>query len=262
VPGFPAAPRIHLVETSPVLRRLQQECLAECAPPIAWHHDVAELPDGPLIVIANEFFDALPVHQAVKAAGGWHERMIGIGREGALTFALHPDPIPGFDAIVPDRLADAPIGSLYEWRSGEVVAELARRVVGSSGAALAIDYGHRDSAVGETLQAVGRHAFADPLATPGEVDLTAHVDFAAFARAATRAGARVHGPIPQGEFLRQLGIEARAAALRTAATPVQAADVDAALARLTGAGHDAMGELFKAIAVADPNLATMPGFDS
>jgi SAM-dependent MidA family methyltransferase len=116
--------------------------------------------------------------------------------------------------------------------------------------------------VGETLQAVGRHAFADPLATPGEVDLTAHVDFAAFARAATRAGARVHGPIPQGEFLRQLGIEARAAALRTAATPVQAADVDAALARLTGAGHDAMGELFKAIAVADPNLATMPGIDS
>jgi NADH dehydrogenase [ubiquinone] 1 alpha subcomplex assembly factor 7 len=261
VPGFRAALRIHLVETSPVLRRLQQERLAECERPIAWHRDAAGLPDGPLIVIANEFFDALPVHQTVKAAGGWHERMIGIGPDGALAFALHPDPIPGFDAIVPDGLAGAPIGSLYEWRSGEVVAELARRVVGG-GAALAIDYGHFDSAAGETLQAVGRHAFADQLATPGEVDLTAHVDFAAFARAAAHAGARVHGPIRQGEFLRRLGIEARAAALRTAATPAQAADVDAALARLTGAGRGAMGELFKVIAVADPNLGVVPGFDS
>jgi SAM-dependent MidA family methyltransferase len=262
VPAFRPALRIHLVETSPVLQRLQQERLAECEPPIAWHRDVAELPDGPLIVIANEFFDALPVHQAVKAAGGWHERMIGIGPDGALAFALHPDPIPGFDAIVPAGLAGAPIGSLYEWRSGEIVAALARRIVERGGTALAIDYGHRDSAVGDTLQAVGRHAFADPLATPGEVDLTAHVDFAAFARAATRAGARVHGPIPQGEFLRQLGIDARAAALRTAATPAQAADVDAALARLTGAGRGAMGDLFKAIAVADPKLGAVPGFDS
>lgn len=262
VPGFRAALRIHLVETSPVLQRLQQERLAGCEPPIAWYRDVAELPDGPLIAIANEFFDALPVHQAVKAAGGWHERMIGIGRDGALAFALHPDPIPGFDAIVPAGLAGAPIGSLYEWRSSEIVTALARRVAERGGAALAIDYGHRDSAVGETLQAVGRHAFADPLATPGEVDLTAHVDFTAFARAATRAGARVHGPIPQGEFLRRLGIAARAAALRTAATPAQAADVDAALARLTGTGRGAMGELFKAIAVADPALGGVPGFDS
>jgi SAM-dependent MidA family methyltransferase len=151
---------------------------------------------------------------------------------------------------------------VYEWRPGDVVAGLARRVASNGGAVLAIDYGHGESALGESLQAVGRHAFADPLATPGEVDLTAHVDFAALARVATSAGARVHGPVAQGAFLRRLGIDARAAALRATATPAQAADIDAALARLTGAGRDAMGELFKAMAIADPRLGAVPGFDS
>jgi NADH dehydrogenase [ubiquinone] 1 alpha subcomplex assembly factor 7 len=260
-PAFMAALDVHLVETSPVLRRLQQERLAALGVPVAWNGDVADVPDGPLIVIANEFFDALPVHQAVKAADGWHERMVGVDG-GALAFALHPDPIPGFAAIVPDRLAGAPAGAVYEWRSGDVVAGIARRVAGHGSAALALDYGHRESAPGETLQAVGRHAFADPLASPGEVDLTAQVDFAALARTAQGAGARVYGPVAQGEFLRRLGIEARAAALRAAATATQAADIDAALARLAGAGPDTMGELFKAIAFADPRLGALPGFDS
>jgi NADH dehydrogenase [ubiquinone] 1 alpha subcomplex assembly factor 7 len=261
VPAFVAALNVHLVETSPVLRRLQQERLAGLGVPVAWHGDIADVPDGPLIVIANEFFDALPVHQAVKAADGWHERMVGVDA-GALAFALHPDPIPGFAAIVPGRLAGAPTGAVYEWRSGDVVAEIAHRVAGHGGAALTLDYGHRESALGETLQAVGRHAFADPLASPGEVDLTAQVDFAALARTAEGAGARVHGPVAQGEFLRRLGIEARAAALRATATPAQAVDIDDALARLAGTGGDAMGELFKAIAFADPRLDALPGFDS
>jgi NADH dehydrogenase [ubiquinone] 1 alpha subcomplex assembly factor 7 len=261
VPAFVAALGVHLVETSPVLRRLQQERLAGLGVPVAWHGDIADVPDGPLIVIANEFFDALPVHQAVKAADGWHERMVGVDA-GALAFALHPDPIPGFAAIVPGRLAGASAGAVYEWRSGDVTAEIARRVAGHGGAALALDYGHRESALGETLQAVGRHRFADPLASPGEVDLTAHVDFAALARTAEGAGARVHGPVAQGEFLRRLGIEARAAALRATASAAQAADIDAALARLAGAERDAMGELFKAIAFADSRLGALPGFDS
>jgi NADH dehydrogenase [ubiquinone] 1 alpha subcomplex assembly factor 7 len=261
VPALGAALSIHLVETSPVLQRLQQERLGGLDVPIAWHRDVAGLPDGPLVVIANEFFDALPVHQAVKTARGWHERMVGIDPAGALAFALHPDPIPGFAAIMPAGLAGAPAGAVYEWRSGDVVAEIARRVARNGGAALALDYGHVDGALGETLQAVGRHAFADPLATPGAVDLTAHVDFAALARTAERAGARTHGPVAQGAFLRRLGIEARATTLRATATAAQAADIDAALARLTGTGHDAMGELFKAIALADRALGALPGFD-
>jgi SAM-dependent MidA family methyltransferase len=262
VPAFTAALEVHLVETSPALQRRQQETLAEAQGPIAWHRELASVPDGPLIVIANEFFDALPVHQAVKTPSGWHERMVGVGSGGRLAFALHPDPIPRFAALVPDTVARAPAGAVYEWRSDDVAADVARRVAKHGGAALVIDYGYIESAAGETLQAVGQHGFADPLATPGEVDLTAHVDFAALARTAQAAGARVHAPLTQGAFLRRLGIEARAAALRANASAAQAAEIDAALARLTGTGRDAMGELFKAVAIADPHFAALPGFDS
>jgi SAM-dependent MidA family methyltransferase len=262
VPAFAAALRLHLVETSPLLQRRQQEALAALGVPIAWHREFAAGPSGPLIVIANEFFDALPVHQAVKTASGWHERMVGIGPDGRLAFALHPDAMPGFAAVVPEAVANAAPGAVYEWRSGDIAADIARRVAQEGGAALVVDYGHVESALGETLQAVGRHGFADPLAAPGEVDLSAHVDFAALARTAEATGAHVHGPITQGDFLRRLGIEARAAALRANATAAQAADIDAALARLTGAGREAMGELFKAMAFADPKLGALPGFDS
>jgi NADH dehydrogenase [ubiquinone] 1 alpha subcomplex assembly factor 7 len=262
VPDFAAALDVHLVETSPVLQSRQQETLAKFDEPLAWHRELTEVPDGVSILIANEFFDALPLHQAVKTSSGWHERMVGIGPDGRLTFALHPDPIPGFAVIAPASVAGAPTGAVYEWRSGGVAAEIARRVAKDGGVALVIDYGHVESALGETLQAVGRHGFADPLASPGEVDLTAHVDFAALARIAHAAGARVHGPLSQGAFLRRLGIDARAAALRAQATPEQAADIDAALARLCGSGPDAMGELFKAMALADPKLDALPGFDS
>jgi len=262
VPAFAAALHVHLVETSPVLQRRQQETLASFGVPLAWHREPAAVPQGPLIVIANEFVDALPVHQAVKTPSGWHERMVGIGPDGRLMFALHPDPLPGFAAVVPPAVAGAPTGAVYEWRSGDLASEISRRVVAHDGAALVIDYGHVESALGETLQAVGHHGFVDPLAAPGEVDLTAHVDFAALARAARAAGARVHGPLSQGDFLRRLGIEARAAALRAQATAAQAADIDAALARLVGAGREAMGELFTAVAFADPKLGALPGFDS
>jgi NADH dehydrogenase [ubiquinone] 1 alpha subcomplex assembly factor 7 len=262
VPAFAAAVHVHLVETSPVLERRQQEALAALKVPISWYRDFADVPAGPLIVIANEFFDALPVHQAVKTERGWHERMIGVGPDEKLAFALHPDPVPGFSTIAPALAADAPPGAVFEWRSGDLAADIARRIAQHGGAALIIDYGHVESALGETLQAVGRHGFADPLATPGEVDLTAHVDFAALARIAAAAATRVHGPITQGDFLRRVGIEARAAALRTKATAAQAADIDAALARLTGAGRESMGALFKAMAFADPKLGALPGFDS
>jgi NADH dehydrogenase [ubiquinone] 1 alpha subcomplex assembly factor 7 len=262
VPAFAAAVHVHLVEMSPVLQSRQREALAAVDVLVAWHSAFTEVPSGPLIVIANEFFDALPVHQAVKTPSGWHERMVGIGADGKLAFALHPDPIPGLSAVLPESLANTPTGAVFEWRSRDQAAEIARRIAEHGGAALIVDYGHTESALGETLQAVGRHGFADPLATPGEVDLTAHVDFASLARTAAAAGAQVHGPIFQGDLLRRLGIEARAAALRAKATAAQAADIDAALARLTGAGSDSMGALFKAMAFADPRLGALPGFDS
>ncbi|MBV8753754.1 MAG: SAM-dependent methyltransferase [Hyphomicrobiales bacterium] len=262
MPAFAAALRVHLVETSPVLQRRQQEALAAQDVPIAWHPDFADVPGGPLIVAANEFFDALPVHQVVKTPSGWHERMVGIDVDGKLAFALNPDPILQVASVMPETIARAVPGAVYEWRSDEIAAEIARRVAESGGAALIIDYGHSENALGETLQAVGRHGFVHPLTTPGEVDLTAHVDFAALARTARAAGARVHGPISQGDVLRRLGIEARAAALRAKATAAQATDIDAALARLIGSGGESMGELFKAMAFADPKLGALPGFDS
>ena len=262
VPGFGAAVAVHLVETSPTLRRRQQQALASHAIALAWHDDIMQLPGAPMIVLANEFFDALPVSQAVKTADGWHERMVGLNADGRLALALHPAPIPGFEALLPPALRNAPAGAVYEWRSEREVSELCARLQHFGGAVLAIDYGHVESALGDTLQAVHRHAFADPLAAPGEADLTAHVDFAALAGAADRAGAAVHGPLTMGEFLRRLGIEARAAKLRANATAAQRADVDRALARLTGTRSGHMGALFKAIAFAHRDLSPLPGFDS
>jgi NADH dehydrogenase [ubiquinone] 1 alpha subcomplex assembly factor 7 len=260
VPEFRAAVRLDLVEMSPLLRPRQQAALADIDVPAAWHGDIAQVPNGPLIVVANEFFDALPVHQAMRAADGWHERVVGIDGCGQLQLALHPDPLPGFDAMIPPPLRSAPPGAIYEWRSDEPVLDLAERVVRGAGAALAIDYGHAESGLGATLQAVGRHRYVDLLDRPGEHDLTAHVDFAAFAAAAARAGARVWGPVPQGCWLRRLGIEARAARLKHAA-PARAAEIDAAVERLAGFEALNMGKLFKAVAVAHPQLPPPPGFD-
>jgi NADH dehydrogenase [ubiquinone] 1 alpha subcomplex assembly factor 7 len=210
-------------------------------------------------VIANEFFDALPVHQAVMTPDGWHERMVGL--DGKLVFALHPMPLPeDFDHthLVP---ADPPVGSIYEWRSETLVRELAGRIARQGGAALIIDYGHIRSGVGETLQAVKDNRYADPLAAPGETDLTAHVDFAALAEIALREGAHVDGPLPQWVFLQRLGIVARARSLKERASPEQAAAIDGALARLAGNGREQMGELFQAFVIVDPKLPTLPGFE-
>jgi SAM-dependent MidA family methyltransferase len=262
VPKFRTAVEVHLVEMSPALRRHQDKTLDRSGKRPAWHATLEELPEAPAIILANEFFDALPVYQAVKAPDGWHERMVGLDDNGKLAFALAPDPLGPAQSLLPPTLDAAPLGAMHEWRSGTPVHELGRRVAQFGGAALVIDYGHVQSGVGETLQAVRSHGFADPLVEPGEADLTAHVDFAALAEAGRGAGARVHGPLTQGEFLRRLGIEARAAALAANATPQQAILIDSAIARLTGAGRDNMGELFKVIALADPKLPALPAFDT
>jgi NADH dehydrogenase [ubiquinone] 1 alpha subcomplex assembly factor 7 len=258
MPAFRAALAVHLVETSPALVARQRTALDGVD--VAWHRDFTAVPEGPSIVLANEFFDALPVHQAVKAADGWHARMVGLGADDALAFTLAPDPLPPFGAFLSGGPGDVPVGAIYEWRAEFKVQELARRLVQHGGAALIVDYGHTASAFGDTLQAVRAHGFADPLADPGEVDLTAHVDFGALRRVAELAGARVHGPVPQGEFLRRLSIEKRAAQLRARATARQAADINVALGRLTG--DTQMGDLFKAIAFGDPKLGALPGFDT
>jgi SAM-dependent MidA family methyltransferase len=261
VPDFRAAIDLHLIEISPALEHLQRQALGGGNLPVSWHRSIDDVPDRALIVLANEFFDALPVHQAVMCADGWHERVIKIGEDDKLHFSIDRDPIPLFDKLLPRRLRAAKIGEIFEWRADNIALEIGRRVARRGGAALIIDYGHTESAIGDTLQAVGGHQFAEPLLAPGLVDLTAHVDFEALAQAAEGMGARVHGPVPQGEFLRELGVEERAAALKAAAPPEYADAIDAALVRLTSEDRTGMGRLFKAIAVADPRLERLPGFE-
>ena len=190
-----------------MLETIQRLAFGSCDVPVSWHKSLNEVPEGPLIVIANEFFDALPVHQAVMCADGWHERVIKVGEGDNLHFSIARDPIPLFDEFLPSEMRPAKIGEIFEWRTDQMALELSRRIVRADGIALIIDYGHALSEIGDTLQAVGGHQFVSPLHTPGRVDLTAHVDFQALARAAESMRARVHGPIEQGEFLYRLGIE-------------------------------------------------------
>ncbi len=258
-PDFRKAIVVHLVEISPALEQAQRQALAGSGVPMHWHRAIEDVPDGPFIVVANEFVDALPVHQMVKQPDGWHERVIGFDSVGNFVFGIASDAIPRFDRLLAPKLRAAPAGSIFEWRADTTAMELGRHVR-QNGAALVIDYGHAESELGDTLQSIGGHAFADPLAAPGSVDITAHVDFAAFGQAAESMGAAVHGPIEQGEFLRRLGIEARADALKANASSEQAAEIDVALARLTQGGRTGMGEMFKAMALADPKLGPLPGF--
>jgi NADH dehydrogenase [ubiquinone] 1 alpha subcomplex assembly factor 7 len=262
VPTFRQALSVHLVETSPLLRRHQQQTLADQDVSILWHDALANVPDGPAIIVANEFFDALPIHQAVKQENGWHERVVGTNGSGKLKFAIAPEPLHAFDRMLPAQVRTAETGAIYEWRTDTYAREVGQRFVRDGGAALIIDYGHVRSDVGDTLQAVRSHRKSDPFAAPGLADITAHVDFQALGRAAESTGARVHGPVEQAVLLRRLGIEQRAAKLKTAAVPSKATAIDAALARLLAGGPTGMGTMFKAIGLSAPQLATLPGFEA
>jgi SAM-dependent MidA family methyltransferase len=249
---------VHLVETSPVLIERQRATLAEIK--TNWHRDTSNLPQGPLIVIANEFVDALPVDQFVKTDSGWHERKIGI-IGGKLAFALDPAALPGIEEHLPTRLRPAPLGALLERTQLTPVRDIARRIAADGGAALIVDYGHTQTGFGDTLQAVRAHKTANVLEDPGEADLTAHVDFEQLAAAAMHLGVHAVGPVTQGNLLRALNIEQRAARLKRDQPADIVAAVDGALARLTGPSPG-MGELFKAAALIHPALPAPPGFDT
>jgi SAM-dependent MidA family methyltransferase len=262
MPAFRAAIVVHMVEISPALEQLQRQALIATDVPVFWHRTLDDVPDGPLIIIANEFIDALPVHQAVMCADGWHERVIKLGEDEELHFSIDRDPIPLFDDLLPGEIHNAGIGEIFEWRADQVALEIGQRVVRSGGVALIIDYGHVESAIGDTLQAVSRHGFVDPLANPGMADLTAHVDFQALARAAEGMGARVHGPVTQARFLRRLGIGQRASVLKAAAPADYARTIDAAVARLTDEQRFGMGQLIQVLALSSPKLQSLPGFEA
>jgi SAM-dependent MidA family methyltransferase len=262
MPGFRRALSVHLIESSPTLVERQKQTLANQDIAFEWHESLADVPDGAAIIVANEYFDAIPVNQAVKQADGWHERVVGIDANGSLAFALAPEPLKFFEQTLPPQVRMAEVGSIYEWRADSHALEVGRRVARGGGAALIIDYGHLESMTGDTFQALRDKRKADPLAAPGLADLTAHLDFQALASSAEGIGCRVHGPVDQATLLRRLGIEQRAANLKKVAPADKAAAVDVALARLTAGGATGMGNLFKAIGLSAEAIGTLPGFES
>ncbi|MBS0281259.1 MAG: SAM-dependent methyltransferase [Proteobacteria bacterium] len=255
VPGFLDDVELVLVEASPTLRDIQRERLKDSGATIRWSTHF-EVQDSPLLLLANEFFDALPVRQYVKTPRGWCERMV-IVKDGELDFALAPQVTPA--VAIPASRAGAPDGGVYETASAamSLTEEISRIIAANGGAALLIDYGYADAGFGETLQAVRDHRFAPILADPGASDLSAHVDFAALAEAARHGGAQIFGPRPQGEFLEGLGIHVRARRL-VQAHPSEAENLTKAVARLTA--PDQMGNLFRAMALMPPSAPSPPGF--
>lgn len=250
VPGFHDAARVVLVEASPRLRQVQRAALG--SHPVEWADGVASLPDAPLFLIANEFFDALPIRQFARAGDGWAETMVGL--EGSrLTLGRAP---PAPLVLLAHRLADTREGDVVEVcpAAAPVMAEIATRIARCGGLALVVDYGGWTSR-GDTFQALRGHAFADPLAAPGEADLTAHVDFEALALAASPAATRY---TTQGALLARLGIAPRADRLAAGLSGPALAAHRAAARRLTDPQE--MGELFKVLAVFPPAAPPPPGF--
>ena len=309
-PKFGQAAQIHLVESNTYLQTQQASALQRFGH-LTWHKRFADLPDGPMILIANEFFDCLPVRQFVRQDDHWHERMVGLEGQNQLKLVLSPDPVPiektdilrksAFDpsrreltlapqdeglgrkpfldseedrrSVSKDQEMAGPNSTLRSptmpgVKDGDVMelcpqaisltGELTQRLAQDMGRALIIDYGY-GARYGDTLQAVKDHDYVDILHTPGQADLTAHVNFASLATIAQDAGMRVQGPIPQSEFLGHLGLPIRAALLKKSATPEQATQIDQAAHRLTA--EDQMGTLFKALCLSHPALPPAPGFD-
>ncbi len=244
------SPDVHFVETSSLLRSTQ----AGAVPDATWHDTTDTLPtDRPLIVVANEFFDALPIRQLVRRDDGWHERLVAA--QDTLFLPIAGKALP--DTVIPEPLRDAPAGSVLEASPASVaiVRSLAERIVAQGGALLAIDYGYEGPALGDTLQAVRGHAFANPFEAPGEHDLTAHVDFTTLAAAAQTQGAVAWGPVTQRDLLGGLGIDTRTSTLARA-TPDRAETLAADRRRLM----DDMGTLFKALAITSPSWPNPAAF--
>lgn len=256
LPGFRAALSVHLVETSPVLRQRQRERLAASGAAPAWHERIESALEGPAIVVANEFLDALPLDQFVLTPEGWRERLVGLDGEGKLAFGVSAEPEREITMAAPQgAVLEQPTAAL------EAVGSVARHVAQAGGAALFIDYGPARSGFGDTLQALRRHGFTDALAEPGDADLTVHVDFARMMQAGLAAGAAAHGPAAQREFLLALGLQQRLEALSRRASPAQAEALASGASRLVETGPTAMGELFKVLAFGEPRLPLLPGFD-
>jgi NADH dehydrogenase [ubiquinone] 1 alpha subcomplex assembly factor 7 len=247
IEGMHDAASVVLVETSEPLRESQ----AERVPIAEWAVRLDDAPPGPSLIIGNEFLDCLPIRQFVRGEDGWHEKLVGTDEGNQLVFGLSSS-IPAPDS------EDEP-GTVREIAPAldTLIYEIERRLHDAPARVLLIDYGYVQPEGADTLQALKRHKKVDPLETPGEADLTAHVNFAQVAHLARRAGLDVAGPITQAQFLRGLGIDMRAETL-TRANPQHTERLARELRRLTDSQE--MGQLFKVICISSPGLPPPAGF--
>ena len=246
---------VAMVEASPRLTEVQKAALANSAAKVSWHTSLDALPQTPLIVVANELFDAIPIRQFVRTEAGWRERCVGLTGRNGLHFVAGAGSLD--PALLPAGAENAPVGAIFELsRSRSVLMEtIACRIAMEGGAGLFFDYGHLESGLGDTLQAVRRHRYEDVLENPGEADITSHVDFAMLAAVARGHGLEAH-LTTQGDFLIRCGLLERAGRLGAEADAVVRENISVAVERL--AGPDAMGELFKAMAIFPPGAAVPP----
>ena len=258
VPTFLDSVSVALIETSPVMVEAQRNALREARRAGLLASTLDELPDGPLIVLANEFIDALPIRQFIYRDGTWRERLVATDGSGGFCFT---EAIGSRSTITREELrTTAPDGAILETRPAAptLLRELGRRAALTPLAVLIVDYGHAQTGLGDTLQAVRGHRFADPLADLGENDLTAHVDFADLKQSASALGLKTYGPLPQGEFLLKLGLGERRDRLLQCATPAQASSIVSGATRLVDAMQ--MGMLFKVLALTSAELSPPPPF--
>ena len=254
-PAFVRQTRFELVETSPRLREIQRATLADSLPAFAWHESVATLPEGPLFIVGNELFDAVPVRQFVKTPAGWRERVVGLSEKGELQFmagAAALDP-----ALLPADAGSAPQGAVFEVAPAReaLMETIAERIARGGGAGLFIDYGHLESGIGDTLQALRAHSYDDVLAHPGEADITSHVDFARLTQAARRHGLSA-SLMTQGDFLLEQGLLQRAGSLGAGRDEATQQRLRSEVERL--AGPEQMGTLFKVLAILPRGLSVHP----
>lgn len=240
IPGFHEAVSVHLVETSPTLKQKQWNALAGKHASIEWHDSIDTLPKKPWLVIANEFFDALPIRQFIEKNGAHEERRIDY-KEGRFVFTSS-------NGVISEQCDGA----------CDIIKTLSAHFARHAGAALIIDYGYSEGGKGDTLQAVKHHAYHEILQNPGEADITAHVDFAALKKAAHNADAKTYGPVPQGQFLMRIGAGQRLQKLVAAANEEQSAALLSGLERL--ASPDQMGDLFKVLAITSSHIEHAEGF--
>lgn len=260
-PAFAKAAQVWLLESSGRLRLEQQKRLKATEAKPLWADEYADIPPAPSLIIANEFFDCLPIRQFERIKSGWRERLVGLDEKGEhLAFTLGRTPPPP-DYLLPD-ISVTSEGDIFEisFEAKKFTADICATLQEQGGYALILDYGHMERGFGDTLQAVRNHKYWPPLASPGRADITAHVDFEMLANAAIDFGVAAHGPVTQGRFLDRLGLALRVEALCKGQSPEKADEIRAGAARI--ASPAAMGEIFKTLCLAAPTLPAPAGFET